>query len=53
MTTHHEARNLLKANRVFLTRLLQENNGPKFEEMLYEYPDYIHMHCDEYDGVGF
>jgi len=49
----HMTRQLLKENRVFLSSLLEENNAVKFEQLLYEYPSYIHMHCNEYDGVSF
>jgi len=53
MTAHEEKRRVLKENRLFLSRLLQENNAPKFQQLLYEHPNYIHMHCNEYDGVSF
>jgi len=46
-------RYLLKENRVFLLSLLKENNAGEFQQLLYEYPSYIHMLCNEYDGVSF
>jgi len=53
MTAHEEERRVLKENRLFLSRLLQDNNAPEFQQLLYDHPNYIHMHCNEYDGVSF
>ena len=53
MTSREVERRLLYENRVFLSRLLQENNAVKFQQLLYDHPNYIHMHCDEYNGVSF
>jgi len=52
MTTCEEERHALKENRMFLSRLLEENNAVKFQELLYEHPSYIQMRCSEYDGVS-
>jgi len=53
MTAHEEETRVLKENRLFLSRLLQENIAPKFQQLLFDHPNYIHMHCNEYDGVSF
>jgi len=53
MAAHGEERRVLKENRLLLSRFLQENNASKFQQLLHDHPNYIHMHCNEYDGVSF
>jgi len=35
---------LLKENRVLTLQLLEENNAVEFQDLLNEYPSYLHLH---------
>jgi len=52
MTTQEQEGHILEENWTLLLQLLEENNSIKFQQLLFEHPDYIEMHCIADNGVS-